>query len=69
MLGLPRQDHGPAPLLLGVVDVLPHDREHTEQDMHSEWFARADVEQMMREGEITDAQSLAAWTLFLLSER
>ena len=46
-----------------------HDREHTEQDMHSEWFSRSDVEQMMREGEITDAQSLAAWTLFLLSER
>ena len=45
-----------------------HDREHTEQDMHSEWFARPDVERMMREGEITDAQSLAAWTLFLLTE-
>ncbi len=44
-----------------------HDREHTEQDMHSEWFARADVEQMMRDGVITDAQSLAAWALFLLS--
>jgi hypothetical protein len=36
--------------------------------MHSEWFSRADVEAMMRGGEITDAQSLAAWTLFLLSE-
>ena len=46
-----------------------HDREHTEQDMHSEWFGRSDVEQMMRDGEITDAQSLAAWTLFLFSER
>ena len=46
-----------------------HDREHTEQDMHSEWFSRSDVERMMRDGEITDAQSLAAWTLFLLSER
>ena len=45
-----------------------HDREHTEQDMHSEWFSRSDVEAMMREGEITDAQSLAAWALFLLSE-
>ena len=43
-------------------------REHTEQDMHSEWFSRTDVEAMMRDGEITDAQSLAAWTLFLLSE-
>lgn len=46
-----------------------HDREHTEQDMHSEWFSRSDVEQMMRDGEITDAQSLAAWTLFRLTER
>ena len=44
------------------------DREHTEQDMGSEWFTRSDIERMMREGEITDAQSLAAWTLFLLSE-
>ena len=46
-----------------------HDREHTEQDMHSEWFSRAEVEQMMRDGVITDAQTLAAWTLFVLSER
>jgi 8-oxo-dGDP phosphatase len=45
------------------------DREDTEQDMHSEWFSRADVERMMREGTITDAQSIAAWALFLLSER
>ena len=45
-----------------------HDREHTEQDMHSEWFGRTEVESMMRDGEITDAQTLAAWTLFLLSE-
>ncbi len=46
-----------------------HDREHTEQDMHSEWFGRADVERMMRDGDITDAQSIAAWALFMLSER
>ena len=46
-----------------------HDREHEEQDMHSEWFSRAEVERMMRDGEITDAQSIAAWTLFLLRER
>ena len=45
-----------------------HDREHTEQDMHSEWFSRSDVETMMRKGDITDAQSLAAWALFVLSE-
>lgn len=46
-----------------------HDREHEEQDMHSEWFSRAEVEQMMRDGTITDAQSIAAWALLSLSER
>ena len=46
-----------------------HDREHEEQDMHSEWFARAQLERMIRDGEITDAQSIAAWTLLLLAER
>ncbi len=42
-----------------------HEREHEEQDMHSEWFTRAQVERMIRDGVITDAQSIAAWTLFL----
>jgi 8-oxo-dGTP pyrophosphatase MutT (NUDIX family) len=46
-----------------------HDREHEEQDMHSEWFSRAQMEQMMRDGGITDAQSIAAWALLLLSGR
>lgn len=45
-----------------------HDREHEEQDMHSAWFSRAEVERMMRDGEITDAQSIAAYALLLLSE-
>ncbi|KMO81204.1 NUDIX hydrolase [Mycolicibacterium obuense] len=45
----------------------PHDREHEEQDMRSAWFARAEIEQMMRDGVITDAQSMAAWTLMLLA--
>jgi 8-oxo-dGDP phosphatase len=45
------------------------DREHEEQDMHSEWFTLADVEQMIRSGEITDAQSIAAFAQFLLSGR
>jgi 8-oxo-dGTP pyrophosphatase MutT (NUDIX family) len=45
-----------------------HEREHTEQDMHSEWFTRVELERMMRNNDITDAQSLAAWTLFLLTE-
>ena len=47
----------------------PHDREHEEQDMRSAWFSRADVENMIRGGVITDAQSIAAWTLMVLAER
>ncbi|GAT17588.1 NUDIX hydrolase [Mycolicibacterium thermoresistibile] len=46
-----------------------HDREPEEQDMHSAWFERSEVEAMIRSGQITDAQSIAAWTLFLLHER
>ena len=45
-----------------------HDREYEEQDMHSAWFTRSEVEDMMASGEITDAQSLAAWTLLRLAE-
>lgn len=44
------------------------EREHEEQDMRSAWFPRDEVEQMMRTGAITDAQSIAAWTLLLLHE-
>jgi len=46
-----------------------HDREHEEQDMHSEWFSRAQLEQMIRDGVITDAQSIAAWAMLLLAGR
>lgn len=46
-----------------------HEREHEEQDMHSEWFSRVDVERMIVDATITDAQSIAAWALLLLSER
>jgi 8-oxo-dGDP phosphatase len=45
------------------------DREHEEQDMRSAWFSREDVEQMIRSGVIADAQSIAAYGLFLLRER
>jgi 8-oxo-dGTP pyrophosphatase MutT (NUDIX family) len=45
------------------------DREHEEQDMRTGWFDRAQVEKMMTTGEITDAQSIAAYTLLLLHER
>jgi 8-oxo-dGDP phosphatase len=55
-------------LATGITEGEP-DREHEEQDMRSEWFTRADVEQMIRSGEITDAQSIAAFAQFLLSGR
>jgi ADP-ribose pyrophosphatase len=42
------------------------DREHEEQDMRSAWFPREEVEQMIRRGAIADAQSIAAYGLFLL---
>jgi 8-oxo-dGDP phosphatase len=45
------------------------DREHEEQDMRSAWFSREDVEQMIRSGVIADAQSIAAYGLFLLREQ
>ena len=47
----------------------PHDREHEEQDMRTAWFPRADFEKLVARGEITDAQSIAAWALLLLNER
>jgi 8-oxo-dGTP pyrophosphatase MutT (NUDIX family) len=46
-----------------------HDREHEEQDMRSEWFTRAQLEQMIRDGDITDAQTIAAWALLMLAQR
>lgn len=45
-----------------------HEREHEEQDMRSAWFPRAEFEAMITRGEITDAQSIAAYTLLLLHE-
>lgn len=45
-----------------------HERELEEQDMRSAWFPRADFETMIAKGEITDAQSIAAYTLLLLHE-
>jgi 8-oxo-dGTP pyrophosphatase MutT (NUDIX family) len=44
-------------------------REHEEQDMVSAWFTREQMESMIRNGQITDAQSLAAWTLLQLYEQ
>jgi ADP-ribose pyrophosphatase len=55
-------------LATGISEGEP-DREHEEQDMRSDWFSREDVEQMMRSGVIADAQSIAAYGLFLLHRR
>jgi len=42
------------------------DREDTEADMRFSWITRAEFERRARAGEITDAQSLAAYALLLL---
>jgi ADP-ribose pyrophosphatase len=55
-------------LATGIVEG-DSDREHEEQDMRSAWFPREEVEQMIRTGVIADAQSIAAYGLFLLRER
>ncbi|MFC0437870.1 NUDIX hydrolase [Kutzneria buriramensis] len=46
----------------------PH-REVTEQDMRQQWFSRADVESMVRNGTITDGPTLAAYLLFTLQNK
>jgi 8-oxo-dGDP phosphatase len=43
--------------------------EHEEQDLRSAWFGREQIETMIRAGEITDAQTIAAWMLLHLHER
>lgn len=43
-------------------------REHEEQDMNAAWFTRATFESMITAGEITDAQSIAAYALLRLWE-
>ncbi|RDI63058.1 NUDIX domain-containing protein [Nocardia pseudobrasiliensis] len=45
------------------------ERELEEQDMRSAWFDRGTVERMIRTGEITDSQTIAAYSLLLLHER
>jgi 8-oxo-dGDP phosphatase len=43
-----------------------HGREHTEQDMRARWFSTAELEAMIRDGAIVDAQTLAAYLLLKL---
>jgi 8-oxo-dGDP phosphatase len=45
------------------------EREPEEQDMRSAWFERSTVEHMITQGDVTDAQSIAAYALLLLHER
>jgi 8-oxo-dGDP phosphatase len=47
----------------------PPEREPEEQDMRMTAVSRAEFEAMVGRGEITDAQSLAAYALLLLRER
>jgi 8-oxo-dGDP phosphatase len=41
-------------------------REHTEQDMRTRWFTTTELESMIRQGGIVDAQTLAAYLLLKL---
>jgi 8-oxo-dGTP pyrophosphatase MutT (NUDIX family) len=43
-----------------------HEREDEEQDMRNDWFTGAQIERMILDGAITDAQTIAAWTLLRL---
>jgi 8-oxo-dGDP phosphatase len=51
-----------------ATDLIPGEprRELTEQDMQQQWFPRAEVEQMLRDGVVVDAPTLAAYLLFTL---
>jgi 8-oxo-dGDP phosphatase len=42
------------------------EREETESDMRLAWVTRSEFERRVRDGEITDAQSIAAYALLLL---
>ncbi len=44
----------------------PPQRDLEEQDMRATWFARSEVERMIRDGTISDAKSIAAYALLLL---
>ncbi|MQA59979.1 MAG: NUDIX domain-containing protein [Actinophytocola sp.] len=46
-----------------------HEREHEEQDMRTAWFTRTEFERAIGTGEITDAQSIAAYAQLMLHER
>jgi 8-oxo-dGTP pyrophosphatase MutT (NUDIX family) len=43
------------------------DRDPEEQGMREKWFSRAEVERMLRDGEIVDGSTMAAYTWILLN--
>lgn len=45
-----------------------HAREHEEQDMRHCWFSQTDLEGMIQDGTITDAPTIAAYTLYLFRD-
>ena len=47
----------------------PAQREDSEQDMRTAWFTTAEFEAMVKAGEITDSQTLAAYLLLQLHDR
>jgi 8-oxo-dGDP phosphatase len=47
----------------------PPSREHEEQDMRHSWMPRAGFEAMIRDGQIKDGSTLAAYALLMLYER
>jgi 8-oxo-dGTP pyrophosphatase MutT (NUDIX family) len=47
----------------------PSRREHSEQDMRSAWFTVAQFEELVRAGDLADAQTLAAYQLLQLHDR
>jgi 8-oxo-dGDP phosphatase len=47
----------------------PHERELEEQDMRTEWIHRSEFEAMIARREVTDALSVAAYSLLMLRER
>ena len=53
-------------LATGVTEGEP-ERELEEQDMRSAWFTGAQIEAMIVDGTITDAQSIAAWMMLRLA--
>ena len=54
-----------------ATDLVPGspDREPEEQDMRQDWLGRADFEEMIRSGRVTDNATLAAYALLLIAER